>query len=144
MPSLLCRFAAIRGSVYTDCIMAEGLGLSFFALFIVELYLYVITGQKRHAAGAMVLYLIVKKRKLLKTEQQIQGVIEYQDRIEQIGHSLIFVFIVMTGIAVNSVAVGVTIFTQPRYMLYNMGLFYTAGCMLLYDIISLRMASNGR
>ncbi len=92
----------------------------------------------------MVLYLIVKKRKLLKTEQQIQGVIEYQDRIEQIGHSLIFVFIVMTGIAVNSVAVGVTIFTQPRYMLYNMGLFYTAGCMLLYDIISLRMASNGR
>jgi hypothetical protein len=144
MPSLLCRFAAIRGSVYTDCIMAEGLGLSFFVLFIVELYLYVITGQKRHAAGAMVLYLIVKKRKLLKTEQQIQGVIEYQDRIEQIGHSLIFVFIVMTGIAVNSVAVGVTIFTQPRYMLYNMGLFYTAGCMLLYDIISLRMASNGR
>ncbi|MCI8775404.1 MAG: hypothetical protein HFI50_16090 [Lachnospiraceae bacterium] len=124
--------------------MAEGLGLSFFVLFIVELYLYVITGQKRHAAGAMVLYLIVKKRKLLKTEQQIQGVIEYQDRIEQIGHSLIFVFIVMTGIAVNSVAVGVTIFTQPRYMLYNMGLFYTAGCMLLYDIISLRMASNGR
>ena len=144
MPSLLCRFAAIRGSVYTDCIMAEGLGLSFFVLFIVELYLYVITGQKRHAAGAMVLYLIVKKRKLLKTEQQIQGVIEYQDRIEQIGHSLIFVFIVMTGIAVNSVAVGVTIFTQPRYMLYNTGLFYTAGCMLLYDIISLRMASNGR
>lgn len=144
MPSLLCRFAAIRGSVYTDCIMAEGLGLSFFVLFIVELYLYVITGQKRHAAGAMVLYLIVKKRKLLKTEQQIQGVIEYQDRIEQIGHSLIFVFIVMTGIAVNSVAVGVTIFTQLRYMLYNMGLFYTAGCMLLYDIISLRMASNGR
>lgn len=124
--------------------MAEGLGLSFFVLFIVELYLYVITGQKHHAAGAMVLYLIVKKRKLLKTEQQIQGVIEYQDRIEQIGHSLIFVFIVMTGIAVNSVAVGVTIFTQPRYMLYNMGLFYTAGCMLLYDIISLRMASNGR
>ena len=36
---LLCRFAAVRGSVYTDCIMTEGLGLSLFVLFILELYL---------------------------------------------------------------------------------------------------------
>ena len=94
--------------------------------------------------GTMALYLIIQKKKLLKAEQQIQGAAEYRNRIEQIEHSLLFAFIVMTGIAVNSVAVGLTIFTQPRYMLYNMGLFYTAGCMLLYDIISLRMASKVR
>lgn len=94
--------------------------------------------------GTMALYLIIQKKKLQKTEQQIQGVAECRDRIEQIERSLLFAFIVMTGIAVNSIAVGLTIFTQPRYMLYNMGLFYTAGCMLLYDIISLRMASKVR
>ncbi|MDE5931156.1 MAG: hypothetical protein K2H40_01555 [Lachnospiraceae bacterium] len=127
---LICTYNIWKGFVNS---IARATGL--LNLYAIAAYLLM---------GAMVLYLIVEKRKLLKTEQQIQGVIEYQDRIEQIGHSLIFAFIVMTGIAVNSVAVGVTIFTQPRYMLYNMGLFYTAGCMLLYDIISLRIASNGR
>ncbi len=39
--SLLCRFAAIRGSVYTDCIMTEGLGLSLFNLFIIQLYYFI-------------------------------------------------------------------------------------------------------
>lgn len=93
--------------------------------------------------GAMALYLIVQKKKLRKMEQQIQGAAEYQDRIEQIERSLTFAFIVMIGIAVNSMAVGLTIFTQPRYMLYSMGLFYTAGCMLLYNVVSLMIASKG-
>lgn len=93
--------------------------------------------------GMMALYLIVQKKKLRKMEQQVQDVTEYRNRIEQIERSLIFLFVVMTGIAVNSVAVGLTIFTQPRYMLYHMGLFYTAGCMLLYDIVSLMTASKG-
>lgn len=94
-------------------------------------------------AGAMVLYLIVQKKKLRKMEQQMQDVTEYQNRIKQIEHSLTFSFIVMTGIAVNSISVGLTIFTQPRYMLYHMGLFYTAVCMLLYDIVSPLTASKG-
>ena len=89
------------------------------------------------STGAMALYLIVQKKKLQKMEQQIHGAAEYQTRIEQIERSLAFIFIVMIGIAVNSITVGLTIFTQPRYMLYSMGLFYTAACMLLYDIISL-------
>lgn len=93
--------------------------------------------------GTMALYLIVQKKKLRKMEEQMRDVTEYRNRIEQIEHSLIFAFIVMTGIVINSVAVGLTIFTQPRYMIYSMGLFYTAGCMLLYDIVSLMIASKG-
>ncbi|MCM1175717.1 MAG: hypothetical protein NC341_11805 [Blautia sp.] len=93
--------------------------------------------------GVMALYLIVQKKKLRKMERQVQGAAEYRDRIEQIGRSLTFAFIVMVGIAVNSMAVGLTIFTQPRYMLYSMGFFYTAGFMLLYDTVSLVAALNG-
>ena len=52
----------------------------------------------------------------------------------QIQRSLSFVFIVILEITINSLVVGVTIFTQPRYMIYSMGFFYTAGCMLLYDV----------
>ena len=70
--------------------------------------------------GAMAGYL-VKRRKL--------GVME-----EQIQRSLSFAFIVLMEITINSLVVGVTIFTQPRYMIYSMGFFYTAGCMLLHDI----------
>lgn len=53
---------------------------------------------------------------------------------EQIQRSLSFTFIVILEITINSLVVGVTIFTQPRYMIYSMGFFYTAGCMLLYDV----------
>lgn len=43
--------------------------------------------------------------------------------------------IVLGGIIVNSIVVGAMIFTQPRYMIYNMGLFYTALSVLLYDLL---------
>ena len=52
--SLLCRFAAIRSSVYIDCIMTEGVCLSLFVLFTVELYLCMITEKKRHIAAARI------------------------------------------------------------------------------------------
>lgn len=53
---------------------------------------------------------------------------------DQIQRSLSFVFIVILEIAINTLVVGMTIFTQPRYMIYSMGFFYTAGCMVLYDV----------
>lgn len=84
--------------------------------------------------GAIALYLIAQKKKLQNMTQQMPGVTEYENRIEQIGRTLTFMFIVMIAIAVNSLTVGLTIFTQPRYMLYSMGLFYAAGCMMLYDV----------
>ncbi len=83
--------------------------------------------------GAMALILIVQKRKLRNMQQP--GVAGCENGIEQIERSLAFLFIVLTAIAVNSLTVGLTIFTQPRYMIYSMGLFYTAGSMLLGDII---------
>lgn len=88
--------------------------------------------------GALALFLIAQKRKLCVMAQQVPGVADYENRIEQIGRSLSFMFIVITAIAVNSLTVGLTIFTQPRYMLYSMGLFYAAGCLMLYDIVQTR------
>lgn len=76
------------------------------------------------AMGAAAVYLMIRKKK-----EEINA----QEK-EQIDRSLSLAFIVIVSIAVNSFAVGFTIFTQPRYMIYSMGLFYTAGCMLLYDI----------
>ncbi len=46
-----------------------------------------------------------------------------------------FAEIVLLGLAINCGVVGVTIFSQPRYMIYSMGLFYCALSMLLYDEI---------
>ncbi len=43
--------------------------------------------------------------------------------------------IVIGGVIVNSIVVGAMIFTQPRYMIYNMGLFYTALSLLAYDLL---------
>lgn len=71
--------------------------------------------------GAAACYLIIRKKKTKEPERQIE-------------RSLSFTFIVIVEIAINSLVVGLTIFAQPRYMIYNMGFFYTAGCMLLYDI----------
>ncbi len=61
---------------------------------------------------------------------------------EQIKRSLCFVFIVMTSIVVNALVVGLFIFSQPRYMIYAMGLFYTAYAVLLYDVRKIRAHST--
>ena len=37
---------------------------------------------------------------------------------------VLFAEIVLMGILINSVSVGATIFPQPRYMAYGMGLFF--------------------
>ncbi|MDE7020132.1 MAG: hypothetical protein K2P23_04400 [Lachnospiraceae bacterium] len=89
--------------------------------------------------GAMAWYLIAQKKKLQNMMQQRPGMAEYENSIEQIERSLTFMFIVLIAIAVNSLAVGLTIFTQPRYMLYSMGLFYAAGSMMLYDILRIEL-----
>lgn len=83
-------------------------------------------------------YLIRQKRRM--SEQIEKKAIsemcaeEYGRLIGQIEVSLCFAFVVMAGIAVNALVVGLFIFAQPRYMIYGMGLFYTAVCMLSYDI----------
>ena len=50
-------------------------------------------------------------------------------------HTLTFTEIVLGGVIGNSLVVGVTIFCQPRYMIYNMGLFYSALSLLIYDTV---------
>lgn len=56
--------------------------------------------------------------------------------------TLTFAEIVAGGIIINSIVVGVTIFAQPRYMIYNMGLFYSALTMMLYDIVRSRQGKS--
>lgn len=64
--TLLNRFAAQRGSCYTECIMTEGLGISFFILFIAVLYLYERDGRIRDLVSSGVLiFLCVSLRKQL-------------------------------------------------------------------------------
>lgn len=56
------------------------------------------------------------------------------------GKSAAMAEIVLGGIAVNSLVVGAMIFCQPRYMMYSMGLFYTALSMMVYDTVRERAA----
>lgn len=62
--TFLCRFVANRGSAYTDSIMTEGLGLSLYLLFVLQLYQYMYRDRVRHLAAASVLaVLLVNLRK---------------------------------------------------------------------------------
>ena len=278
--AFLCRFVAIRGSAYTDSIMTEGLGLSLYVLFMVQLYRYIVAEKRRNLLGtAVYAMLLVNLRKqmlitlcLLCTliytsgeedgdlfgDETLKGLYEeisaeadrqglkityapsgwmdlsnhYADSYDAIGYGIInpvvqgyiaehyeytpidavlkydeycnamvktllgqekgdllrvylsntwrgfvnsvarvnrylnlyaiaaYVFylalyiyyvwkkrswtkrdrtaamaeIVLGGIAVNCIVVGAMIFCQPRYMIYNMGLFYTALSVLVYDV----------
>ena len=66
------------------------------------------------------------------------------DMIVQVETSLSFAFVTMVGIAINALVVGLMIFSQPRYMIYGMGLFYTAGSMLLYDLWKILKTETGK
>ena len=47
----------------------------------------------------------------------------------------LFAEVVFLAIAFNVVMVGAVIFPQPRYMIYSMGLFYTAGMLMVVNIL---------
>lgn len=47
----------------------------------------------------------------------------------------LFAEVVFFAIAFNVVMVGAVIFPQPRYMIYSMGLFYTAGMLMVVNIL---------
>ena len=47
----------------------------------------------------------------------------------------LFAEVVFLSIAFNVVTVGAVIFPQPRYMIYSMGLFYTAGMLMVVNIL---------
>lgn len=62
--TLLCRFVAIRSSSYINSIMTEGLGLSLYVLFIVQLYKYVVEEKAGNLVGtAFYAFLLVNLRK---------------------------------------------------------------------------------
>lgn len=86
--------------------------------------------------GAAACCLIRHKKKL---KRQIAGhsyrsAERYEELLRQIDTSLCFAFITMAGIVINAVVVGLIIFAQPRYMIYGMGLFYTACSMIARDL----------
>ena len=57
--TILCRFVAIRGSSYIDSIMTEGLGLSLYVLFMVQLYKYIMEEKKLNLVGALCFALLL-------------------------------------------------------------------------------------
>lgn len=67
--TILCRFVAIRGSSYIDSIMTEGLGLSLYVLFMVQLYKYIMEKKKLNLAGALcfALLLVNLRKQMLMT-----------------------------------------------------------------------------
>lgn len=62
--TFLCRFVAIRSSAYTNSIMTEGLGLSLYVLFVIQLYKYVVEEKAGNLAGTVgFAFLLVNLRK---------------------------------------------------------------------------------
>ena len=57
--TFLCRFVANRGSAYTDSIMTEGLGLSLYVLFVLQLFQYISEDKTKHLAGTVCLALLL-------------------------------------------------------------------------------------
>ena len=51
------------------------------------------------------------------------------------GEIALFAEVVFLAIAFNVGMVGAVIFPQPRYMIYSMGLFYTAGMLMVVNIL---------
>ena len=101
--------------------------------------------------GVITIYLwiwIRKQRKILlrgfETGISVQDERMITDRIAQIETSLSFAFVTMVGMAVNALVVGLMIFSQPRYMIYGMGLFYTARSMMLYDVWKILKKETGK
>lgn len=88
--------------------------------------------------GGAAWYLARQKRRLSEAEEREKALkktaVPYGEMIGQIEASLCFAFVTMAGITVNALVVGLFIFAQPRYMIYGMGFFYAAGCMMVYDI----------
>ena len=76
------------------------------------------------AAAAYILYLLLYARRIWRNKG-------WATRDE----SGTMAEIVVGSVAVNCFVVGAMIFCQPRYMIYSMGLFYTALSMMIYDEI---------
>lgn len=57
--TILCRFVANRQSSYIVCIMTEGLGLSLYVLFVVQLYLYITEEKVKNLAGTVFFALLL-------------------------------------------------------------------------------------
>ena len=55
----------------------------------------------------------------------------------------LFAKVVFLAIAFNVGMVGAVIFPQPRYMIYSMGLFYTAGMLMVSGILDKGSAAGG-
>ncbi len=99
--TFLCRFVAVRGSSYIDSIMTEGLGLSLYVLFIVQLYKYVLGQKMKNLAGtAFFAFLLVNLRKqMLVTLCLMAAVfILYELIKERKGKKLLLLLLMTAGI----------------------------------------------
>lgn len=99
--TILCRFVAIRGSSYIDSIMTEGLGLSLYVLFIVQLYKYIVEEKAGNLAGTSVyaLLLVNLRKQMLITLCLMAAVfILYYLIKERRGKKLLLLLLMTAGI----------------------------------------------
>ena len=74
--TLLCRFAANRGSAYTDSILTEGLGLSLFVFFSCDLFLYLWMRKSGYLCRTLLWsFLLVSLRKQMMVTLLIMGIV---------------------------------------------------------------------
>ncbi len=99
--TILCRFVAARSSAYTDSIMTEGLGLSLYVLFVLQLYKYIIDEKIKNLAGTVVyaILLINLRKQMLITICLMAAVfVLYYLIKEQKGKKLLLLLAVTVGI----------------------------------------------
>ncbi len=99
--TILCRFVAARSSAYTDSIMTEGLGLSLYVLFVLQLYKYIIDEKIKNLAGTVVyaMLLINLRKQMLITLCLMAAVfVLYYLIKEQKGKKLLLLLAMTVGI----------------------------------------------
>ncbi len=99
--TILCRFVAARSSAYTDSIMTEGLGLSLYVLFALQLYKYIIDEKIKNLAGTVVyaILLINLRKQMLITLCLMAAVfVLYYLIKEQKGKKLLLLLAMTVGI----------------------------------------------
>lgn len=97
--TLLCRFVAIRGSSYIDSIMTEGLGLSLFVLFVIQLFRYTMESRTRNLVGLslLALMLINLRKQMMITLCLMAAVFFINELIRRRLVRRFFLLILLTG-----------------------------------------------
>ena len=82
--SLLCRFAARRGSMYSNSILSEGLAIPLFLIFFRFLYEYAITQSRKSMIWTLILsVLLIATRKQMFISVALFGIVYFVCKVKE-------------------------------------------------------------